>query len=88
MCKFCDDYCFVKYYDELYKDETKNDHFENRIMAACVSVTWNKQYHRIQGRVTYEARSLKYCATCGVRFGSKEFGKYYKEWLKRNGVKR
>ena len=76
MCKFCDDYCFVKRY---CGKGIESDWREHRVYVSLQSVYWNKELRRPQSTQTFKMRDLKYCPSCGIRFGSKEFNKYYKE---------
>lgn len=80
MCKFCDDYCLVKYLHSKHDIPEGNEH---RFYASLVSVSWNKNLRRPQGTSTHRMRKLKYCPSCGIRFGSKEFHKYYSEFFKK-----
>ena len=81
MCKFCDDYCLVKLFHT--KDDNLPEWREHRVYASLVSVYWNKELKRPQGTSTHRIRKLKYCPSCGIRFGSKEFHTYYKDFIKR-----
>ena len=81
MCKFCDDYCLnKKWYSERAEETNKREH---RVYASLVSTYWNKELRRPQGMITFKIRKLKYCPSCGIRFGSKEFHKYYKDFIKK-----
>ena len=89
MCKFCDDYCLQKFLDERTKfDLTQKRRWdlEPRMYASLVSVIWDKINKQSRGSVINKKRVLKFCPSCGIRFGSKEFNEYYKNWKKKEKV--
>lgn len=81
MCNFCDNYCFVKNNSKSEKNNKISN--EHKVYVKMIDVVLDSKIKAPKLKVQYPMRKLKYCPSCGIRFGSKDFNSYYKEYVEK-----